>query len=64
MSEVITIDEVILIVEQMDMELGDLVRSGEMNDPLEDCKAHEYGPGFYYRAEVIRVFTWLIESRQ
>lgn len=62
MNDVISIDEVIQIVEQMNVEFGDLVRSGEMNDPLEDCKAHEYGPNRYYRDEVIRVFTWLIES--
>lgn len=64
MEDLITIDEVYQIVEQMDVELGDLVRSGEMNDPLEDCKAHDDAPNLYYRAEVIRVFTWLIESRK
>jgi hypothetical protein len=64
MKELMTIEEVSQFVEQMDVEFGDLVRSGEMNDPLEECKAHEYGSGLYYRIEVERVFTWLIESRK
>lgn len=62
MSDVISIDEVIRIVEQIDIRLVEPVQDGEYNDLLEDCRAHEYGPGQYWKDLVAQAFRWLYES--